>query len=103
MFWELGKVLIDHIERRFKHSIENWTDLGRKERLEVSGPIAKPVKDRKTHAELADNDSHDVENLGVPRSGDIARVVAQDGLEETRNQIHIDPVQIFGLLHIGLN
>ena len=40
-----------------------------------------PVVVESTHAKLADDNGHDVENLGITRSRDITGVITQNGVQ----------------------
>ena len=57
----------------------------------IASAIDLPDEER-TYTKLADNDSHDIEDLGISGSRDITCVIAQDGIEKTRYQINIDTI-----------
>ena len=77
MFRELGKVLVDHVERRLKHGIEDSRDLGRKQWLVGSSSIAVPEDaSRLTHPKTADDGCHYVEHLRIASCWNVAIVIS---------------------------
>lgn len=46
MFWELCKVLVDHVQGRLKHSVQYRRDLGREQRLNTEVKNSRAMRSK---------------------------------------------------------
>lgn len=53
--------------------------------------------------ELVNDSSHDMQHLGLSSIGHITVVVNQNRLEERRDHVRVDHVNIVGFLHVGVD
>lgn len=95
VFWVLSEVLVDHAQRRFKDRVKNSRDLRREDGLILL--ISEQFQARgynNTHLEFSNDSCHHVKDLCIPCGGDIAAVVAKDGVQQRRHETVVDSLEI---------
>lgn len=104
VLWELGEVLVDHVESAFEYILHDDGDLILHQALLSRLAMAQATRRADcTYREFRNNGRHGLQHLSISGPGNVAVVVNKDRVEERGN--HLDPhsLEVFGLINKGLN